>query len=95
MDSGARALGCAVIPAGPGNTEQQLDLDRPSAAGRLLRHAGLPEDPARRGARKRGRRASSLKKAFVSGAAFPASLRDELPARGIEAYQAYARRMSA
>ena len=26
MDAGARALGCAVIPAGPGNTEQQLDL---------------------------------------------------------------------
>ena len=25
-DSGARALGCPVIPAGPGNTEQQLDL---------------------------------------------------------------------
>src|SRR3954452_22145654 len=26
MDSGARALGCAVIPAGPGNTEQQLEV---------------------------------------------------------------------
>ncbi|MDF2972619.1 MAG: AMP-dependent synthetase, partial [Microvirga sp.] len=26
MDSGARALGCAVIPAGPGNTEQQFEL---------------------------------------------------------------------
>jgi phenylacetate-CoA ligase len=25
MDSGARALGCAVIPAGTGNTEQQLE----------------------------------------------------------------------
>ena len=26
LDSGARALGCAVIAAGPGNTEQQLDV---------------------------------------------------------------------
>ena len=24
MESGAHALGCAVIPAGPGNTEQTL-----------------------------------------------------------------------
>ena len=26
LDSGARALGCAVIAAGPGNTEQQLEV---------------------------------------------------------------------
>ena len=26
LDAGARAVGCAVIPAGPGNTEQQLDV---------------------------------------------------------------------
>src|SRR6202008_2518055 len=26
MDSAARALGCAVIPAGPGNTEQQMEV---------------------------------------------------------------------
>src|SRR6202040_4153697 len=26
LDSGARTLGCVVIPAGPGNTEQQLDI---------------------------------------------------------------------
>ena len=28
LDAGARACGCAVIPAGPGNTEQQLDVIR-------------------------------------------------------------------
>ena len=28
LDAGARALGCAVIPAGPGNTEQQLEAIR-------------------------------------------------------------------
>ncbi len=26
FDSGARAVGCAVIPAGPGNSEAQFDL---------------------------------------------------------------------
>jgi phenylacetate-CoA ligase len=26
LDSGARAVGCSVIPAGPGNTDQQLEL---------------------------------------------------------------------
>ena len=41
MDSGARALGCAVIPAGPGQTEQQLDLiakvaKSPAARGAIL-----------------------------------------------------------
>lgn len=36
LDGGARAVGCAVIPAGPGNAEQQLDLIehlRPTAYG--------------------------------------------------------------
>jgi phenylacetate-CoA ligase len=37
-DSGARALGCPVIPAGPGNTEQQLDL--------ISRRSALPGMPA-------------------------------------------------
>ena len=29
LDSGARALGCAVVAAGPGNTEQQLEAIQP------------------------------------------------------------------
>ena len=40
MDSGARALGCAVVPAGPGNTEQQLEAIshlRPTA------YVGVPD----------------------------------------------------
>ena len=40
FDNAARACGCAVIPAGPGSTEQQLDLIeafRPSA------YAGTPD----------------------------------------------------
>ncbi len=40
MDSGARALGCAVIPAGPGNTEQQMEV---IAAYRPTAYAGTPD----------------------------------------------------
>ena len=89
MESGALALGCTVFPGGVGNTELQLqamqDLQPDAYAGTpsflriLLEKAaelnlGLP----------------SLKKALVSGEAFPPSLRDWLAARGITAYQAYA-----
>ena len=89
LDGGARAVGCAVIPAGPGNTEQQLDLIehlRPTA------YIGTPDflkillDAA--GASQRD--ISSLKRAVVSGAAFPPSLQAEIKARGIDAYQLYA-----
>jgi phenylacetate-CoA ligase len=89
MDSGARALGCAVIPAGPGNTEQQFELIeayRPSA------YCGTPDflKILLDGAAASGRDISSIKQALVSGAAFPKSLQDEFSARGIDAYQAYA-----
>jgi phenylacetate-CoA ligase len=89
MDSGARAAGCVVIPAGPGNTEQQLDL---IAAFQPAAYCGTPDflkilieagDTA-------GRPVSSLKKALVSGAAFPPSLQQWVKARGVDAYQAYA-----
>jgi phenylacetate-CoA ligase len=89
LDGGARAVGCAVIPAGPGNTEQQLDLIehlRPTA------YIGTPDFlkillDAAGGAQ---RDVSSLKRAVVSGAAFPPSLQSEIKARGIDAYQLYA-----
>lgn len=89
MDSGARALGCAVIPAGPGNTEQQFELIeayRPSA------YCGTPDflKILLDGAKMNGRDVSSIKRALVSGAAFPKSLQEEFSAKGIEAYQAYA-----
>ena len=88
MESGAQALGCAVIPGGVGNTEQQLaaihDLQPIAYAGtpsflRILveraEAAGLP---------------LPIRKALVSGEAFPPSLRDWLQERGIHAYQCYA-----
>ena len=90
MDGAARALGCAVIPAGPGNTDSAARGDRGLPAERLLRHAGLPEDPARRRPERRPRRLSCLQRALCSGAAFPKSLQDEIAARGIDATQAYA-----
>ncbi len=89
MDSGARALGCAVLPAGPGNTEQQLEVIeayRPNA------YCGTPDflKILLDSAATAGKDASSIKRALVSGAAFPKSLQEEFSARGIEAYQAYA-----
>lgn len=89
FDSGARAVGCAVIPAGPGNTEAQLDLIeayRPSC------YAGTPDflKILLDAAKDKGRDASSIKRALVGGAAFPASLQKEVAARGVDAYQTYA-----
>jgi phenylacetate-CoA ligase len=89
MDSGARALGCAVIPAGPGNTEQQFELIE---SYRPIAYCGTPDflKILLDGAAAAGRDVSSIKRALVSGAAFPKSLQDEFSAKGIGAYQAYA-----
>lgn len=89
MDSGARALGCPVIPAGPGNTEAQLDIiERLNPVG----YTGTPDflKIVLDAGEKAGRPVRSITKALVSGAAFPQSLRDELAARGVDAYSAYA-----
>ncbi len=89
FDGAARALGCAVIPAGPGNTDQQLELIE---IYRPVAYTGTPDflkillDAAEKAARD----VSSIKRALVSGAAFPPSLQAEIKARGIDAYQAYA-----
>ena len=89
MDSGARALGCVVIPAGPGNTEQQLEVIE---AFRPVAYCGTPDflKILLDAAQKAGRDASSIRKALCSGAAFPKSLQDEIASRGVDAYQAYA-----
>ena len=89
MESGAHALNCAVIPAGVGNTEQQLEAIhylKPSA------YCGTPDflkvllDKAREARLD----ASSIKRALVSGAALPATLRKELEKAGVSVRQAYA-----
>ncbi|MDR7222912.1 AMP-binding protein [Aminobacter aminovorans] len=88
MEAGAHALGCAVIPAGVGNTEQQVE------AITVLKPTGYIGTPdflkillnriVASGA------ASPFRHALVSGAAFPASLQQEIAGAGIDAYQAYA-----
>jgi phenylacetate-CoA ligase len=89
MEAGAHALGCAVIPGGVGNTEQQLDAIahyKPSG------YLGTPDfikillDTAE----KAGKDASSIKRGLVSGAALPPSLRQELAGRGVDVVQCYA-----
>src|SRR5215475_5539168 len=88
FDSSARALGCAVIPAGPGNTEQQFELIE---AYRPIGYSGTPDflKILLDAAASAGRDVSSIKRALVSGAAFPPSLQEEIKARGVDAYQAF------
>ena len=88
FDASARALGCAVIPAGPGNTEQQFELIE---AYRPVGYSGTPDflKILLDAAATAGRDVSSIKRALVSGAAFPPSLQVEIKARGIDAYQAF------
>src|SRR5262249_3688362 len=86
MDSAARALGCAVIPAGPGNLDQQYELIE---AYRPVAYSGTPDflKILLDGGEKAGRDMSSLKRALVGAAAFPKSLQDEVKSRGVDAYQ--------
>ena len=79
MESALRALGCAVVPGGVGNTELQLDAIAAHQARRLCRHAVVPEDPDREGGRagqghlldearlrrRRGAAAVSLRQMFI------------------------------
>ena len=89
MESGAHALGCSVFPAGTGQTEQQLQalLElRPSA------YSGTPSflKILLEKAAESQTALPFLRKALVSGEAFPPSLRDWLAERGMTAYQCYA-----
>ncbi|MBH9577524.1 phenylacetate--CoA ligase family protein [Inhella proteolytica] len=86
LEGGALALGCSVLPAGVGQTELQLQAARelgcnaytgtPSFLRILLERAG--DAPL------------GLRKALVSGEAFPPGLQDWVAARGVQAYQCYA-----
>ncbi len=89
MESGAHALGCTVFPGGTGQTEQQVQAIaelRPQA------YAGTPSflKIIVEKAASMGIPLPSMRKALVSGEAFPPSLRDWLTERGIHAYQCYA-----
>ncbi|GAA2883973.1 phenylacetate-CoA ligase [Aminobacter niigataensis] len=88
MESGAHALGCAVIPAGVGNTDQQVEAVvalKPSG------YIGTPDFLKILLDRMSATGAvNPFRHALVSGAAFPASLQQEIAGAGIDAYQAYA-----
>jgi phenylacetate-CoA ligase len=88
VESAAEALGCPVIPAGIGQTEQQLRIitdlkpvgyvGTPSFLKILLDRAA-----------SEGTDATSLKKALVGAEALPESLRAELRGRGLSVLQSY------
>lgn len=89
LDSGARACGCVVIPAGPGQTEQQLDIIE------HLKPQGYSGTPSflkilLDKAKAENRDISSVSKALVTGEALPKGLRAEFDAAGINTLQAYA-----
>ena len=88
FDSAAQALGCAVIPAGVGQTELQLqtiaDLS-PSA------YVGTPSflKIILEQADELGSKVDSIDKAMVSGEALPAPLRQGFAERGLRVQQCY------
>ncbi len=88
VESAAQALGCAVIAAGTGQTEQQL---RTIADLKPVAYVGTPsflKILLDRAAEEKIDIAS-LNKALVGAEAFPSALRTEFAARGIGALQCY------
>jgi phenylacetate-CoA ligase len=89
LDLGARAIGCPVIAAGPGNTEHQLAVIEQI---KPVAYTGTPDflKILRDAWMAAGKGELPIKKAIVSGAAFPPSLQAEVKSWGIDAYQTYA-----
>lgn len=88
-ESGLRALGCAVVPGGTGNSEGQA---RAIAQLRPVGYTGTPDflkvllDTGA----ELGLDCASIVKALVSGGALFASLRRDYAARGVAVLQCYA-----
>ncbi len=89
MESGAHALGCAVIPAGVGQTELQLqtiaDL-KPNAYVGTPSFLNILLDKSA----ELGIDISSITHGLVSGEAYPPAFRAKFAEHGITCYQAYA-----
>jgi phenylacetate-CoA ligase len=88
VESAAEALGCPVIPAGVGQTEQQLRIIAD------LKPVGFVGTPSflkilLDRAASEGSDVSSLHKALVGAEALPAALRAELRGRGVSVLQSY------
>jgi phenylacetate-coenzyme A ligase PaaK-like adenylate-forming protein len=88
VESGADALGCPVIPAGTGQTEQQL---RTIADLRPVGYVGTPSflKVLLDRAANEGSDVSSIKKALVGAEALPSALRAEFRNRGLGVLQCY------
>jgi phenylacetate-CoA ligase len=89
LESGAHALGCAVVPGGTGQTEHQVraiaDLSPAGYVGTPSFLAIILDKAAELGVDL-----ACLKRALVSGEAFPAALRQRFAAAGITTLQCYA-----
>jgi phenylacetate-CoA ligase len=89
LEMGAHAIGCAVVPAGVGNTELQV---RALADVRPDGYVGTPSflkillDKAK----EMDADVSSVTRALVSGEALPKALRAEMKDRGVDVLQCYA-----
>jgi phenylacetate-CoA ligase len=89
LETGAHALGCTVFPGGTGQTELQVQAMADLAPDGYVGTPSFLKIIVEK-ADELGVPLHSVKKALVSGEAFPASVRDLLLARGIAGYQAYA-----
>lgn len=89
LDTGARALGCAVFPAGTGNTDMQVEA---AEAFRPDVYAGTPDflQIMLERADRDGRDLSSIRIGLVSGGALFPSMREAYRARGVSVLQCYA-----
>ncbi|MDJ0608063.1 MAG: phenylacetate--CoA ligase family protein [Kiloniellales bacterium] len=89
LDGGLRALGCAVVPGGVGNSEQQVQA---IAHLKPVGYTGTPDflkvllDKAN----ELDLDCDSIKRALVSGGALFPSLRQEYAERGVATLQCYA-----
>lgn len=91
LDNGLRALGCTVVPAGPGNTKAQIQMIRELG---VTGYVGMPsflmrmiEEAEKEGVR--WQQDTQLRKAFVIAEPFPPSLRRAFAERDIVAHDAY------
>ena len=89
METGAHALGCTVFPGGIGQTVQQVQAMAELAPAGYIGTPSFLKIILEKAA-EMGVNLPSVKKALVSGEAFPPSLRDWMTEHGVNAYQCYA-----
>ncbi|HZD26102.1 MAG TPA: AMP-binding protein [Alphaproteobacteria bacterium] len=88
VESGARAIGCPVVPGGVGNTEQQLQLVADLKPDFYIGTPSFLRILLTKG-RELGFDLSKLKHGLVGAEALPPSLRKELSDLGVDVLQGY------